>query len=82
MTAGREQAGDSRFRGDIHVTQAHVNAFGVDSGPVDGIFTAQTQAAVRACQARYGTQVSRLLDRDTREELDSGLHRKRTQSGG
>lgn len=82
VTAGREKAGDSRFRGDIQVTQAHLKAFGFDSGPVDGIFTAQTQAAVRAFQARYGTQVSRLLDRDTREELDSGLNRKRTQSGG
>jgi peptidoglycan hydrolase-like protein with peptidoglycan-binding domain len=82
VTAGREKAGDSRFRGDIQVTQAHLKAFGFDSGTGDGIFTAQTRAAVRAFQARYGTQVSRLLDRDTREELDSGLNRKRTQSGG
>jgi peptidoglycan hydrolase-like protein with peptidoglycan-binding domain len=79
VTAGREQAGDGRFRGDIAVTQAHSKAFGFDSGPVDGIFTAQTQAAVRAFQARYGIQVSGLLDRETREELVPGLNRKRTQ---
>ena len=82
MTAGREKAGDGRFRGDIQVTQAHLKAFGFDSGPVDGIFTAQTQAAVRAFQTRYGLWVSRLLDRDTRQELGSGLNRKRTQWGG
>jgi peptidoglycan hydrolase-like protein with peptidoglycan-binding domain len=41
--------------------------------------TAQTQAVVRAFQARYGIQVSGLLDRETREELVPGLNRKRTQ---
>ena len=82
MTGGREKAGDSRFRGDIQVTQAHLKAFRFASGPVDGIFTVQTRAAVQAFQARYGTQVPRLLDRDTREELGSGLNRQRTRSGG
>ena len=28
--------------------------FGFDPGPIDGIYTAQTQAAVRAYQGRYG----------------------------
>jgi N-acetyl-anhydromuramyl-L-alanine amidase AmpD len=79
VTAGREKAGDGRFRGDIPVTQAHSKAFGFDSGPVDGIFTAQTQAVVRAYQARYGIQVSGRLDRETREELVPGLNHKRTQ---
>jgi Putative peptidoglycan binding domain len=79
VTAGRKKVGDSRLRGDFQVTQARLKAFRFDSGPVDGIFTAQRQAAVRAFQARHGTQVSRLLDRDTCEELGSGLHHKRTQ---
>jgi peptidoglycan hydrolase-like protein with peptidoglycan-binding domain len=79
VTAGREQASDGRFRGDITVTQAHSKAFGFDSGPVDGIFTAQTQAVVRAFQTRYGIRVSGLLDRETRENLVPGLNRKRTQ---
>jgi peptidoglycan hydrolase-like protein with peptidoglycan-binding domain len=34
--------------------------------------TAQTQAAVRAFQARYGLPVSGLLDRATRAELQGG----------
>jgi hypothetical protein len=34
---------------------------------------------VRAFQARYGIQVSSLLDRETRENLVPGLNRKRTQ---
>jgi peptidoglycan hydrolase-like protein with peptidoglycan-binding domain len=35
-------------RGDTQVAEAHVQDIGCDSGPVDGSFTAQTQAAVRA----------------------------------
>ena len=59
--------------GEIHVAEAHLQDFGFDPGPVDGIFTAQTQAAVRAFQARYGLPVSGLLDRATRMELVPGL---------
>jgi peptidoglycan hydrolase-like protein with peptidoglycan-binding domain len=33
-------------RGDIQVAQAHLQEFGFDPGPTDGIYTAQTQAAV------------------------------------
>src|ERR671922_1175657 len=54
--------------GDIHVAQAHLREFGFDPGSVNGIYTAQTQAAVRAFQARYGLTVSGLLDRATRQE--------------
>jgi peptidoglycan hydrolase-like protein with peptidoglycan-binding domain len=79
VTAGREKVSDGRFRGDIALTQAYSKAFRFESGSVDGIFTAQTQAVVRAFQARYGIQVSGLLDRETREELIPGLNRKRTQ---
>jgi peptidoglycan hydrolase-like protein with peptidoglycan-binding domain len=63
-------------RGDIQVAEEHLKAFGFDPGPVDGIFTAQTQAAVRAFQARYGSVVSGLLDRATREELKLGVDPK------
>jgi peptidoglycan hydrolase-like protein with peptidoglycan-binding domain len=60
-------------QGDIHVAEAHLKDFGFDPGPVDGIFTAQTQAAVRAFQARYGLLVSGLLELETRLELLPGL---------
>jgi peptidoglycan hydrolase-like protein with peptidoglycan-binding domain len=43
---------------------------------VDGIFTAETQAAVRAYQARYGIPVSGLLDYRTRRELLPGLEQR------
>jgi peptidoglycan hydrolase-like protein with peptidoglycan-binding domain len=59
--------------GDIQVVEAHLQAFGFDPGPVDGVFTAQTQAAVRAYQARYGLPVSGLLDYTTRLQLLPGL---------
>ncbi|MGH8065239.1 MAG: peptidoglycan-binding domain-containing protein [Candidatus Entotheonellia bacterium] len=57
----------------MQVAEGHVNAFGCDPGPVDGLLTAQTPAAVRAFQVRYGLPVSGLLDRATREELLPGL---------
>jgi peptidoglycan hydrolase-like protein with peptidoglycan-binding domain len=65
--------------GDIQVAEAHLRQMGFDPGPIDGIFTAQTQAAVRAFQARYGIPVSGLLDHTTRIELLPGLDPKRTQ---
>jgi peptidoglycan hydrolase-like protein with peptidoglycan-binding domain len=64
-------------RGDIQVAEAHLREFGFDPGPVDGLFTAQTQAAVRAFQARYGLTVSGLLDRSTRRQLLPGLDPER-----
>ena len=60
-------------RGDIQVAEAHLQDFGFDPGPVDGIYTAQTPAAVRAYQARYGLPVSGLLDYATRLKLIPGL---------
>ena len=60
--------------GDIHVAEDHLRVFGYDPGPVDGVFTAQTQAAVRAFQRRYGLAVSGLLDYETRQELVPGLN--------
>jgi carboxyl-terminal processing protease len=64
--------------GDIQIAEMRLRDFGFDPGPVDGIFTAQTQAAVRAFQARYGLPVSGLLDHATREELKLGVDPKRT----
>src|SRR5262245_29694571 len=64
-------------RGDIQVAQTRLKDFGLDPGPADGVFTAQTQAAVRAFQTIYGLTVSGLLDRQTREELQLGVDPKR-----
>ena len=60
-------------RRDIQVAEAHLQDFGFDPGPIDGIYTAQTQAAVRGYQARYGLPVSGLLDYATRLQLLPGL---------
>jgi len=60
-------------RGDIQVAQTHLREFGFDPGPIDGIYTAQTQTAVRAFQATYGLSVSGLLDYETRRQLLPGV---------
>jgi peptidoglycan hydrolase-like protein with peptidoglycan-binding domain len=72
--AGTIQPAVDRFlnRGDIQVAQMHLQAYGFDPGPIDGVYTAQTQAAVRAFQATYGLSASGLLDRQTREVLKVG----------
>jgi len=73
--AGTERPAVDRLlnRGDIQVAQTHLRAFGFDPGPIDWIYSAQTQAAVRAYQARYGLPVSGLLDYTTRLQLIPGL---------
>jgi peptidoglycan hydrolase-like protein with peptidoglycan-binding domain len=80
LTLGSERPALDRLMtpGDIQVAEARLRDFGFDPGPIDGRFTPQTQAAVRAFQARYGLPVSGLLDRATREELDLGMDPKRT----
>jgi peptidoglycan hydrolase-like protein with peptidoglycan-binding domain len=55
------------------VAQTHLRAFGFDPGPINGLYTAQTQAAVRAYQANYGLSVSGLLDDETRLQLLPGV---------
>jgi peptidoglycan hydrolase-like protein with peptidoglycan-binding domain len=60
-------------RGEIQVAESHLRDFGFDPGPIDGLFTAETQAAVRAFQARYGSVVSGQLDYATRLQLLPGL---------
>jgi peptidoglycan hydrolase-like protein with peptidoglycan-binding domain len=74
-TLGSERPALDRLltSGDIQVAEGHLKAFGFDPGPVDGLFTTQTQAAVRAFQARYSLPVSGLLDYATRQELLPGL---------
>jgi peptidoglycan hydrolase-like protein with peptidoglycan-binding domain len=62
-----------RNRGAIQVAEAHLQDFRFDPGPIDGISTAQMQAAVRAYQARYGFPVLGLLDYATRLQLLPGL---------
>lgn len=64
--------------GDILMAETRLKDFGFDPGPVDGIFTVETQAAVRGFQARYGPLVSGLLDHGTREELKLGVDPKRS----
>jgi peptidoglycan hydrolase-like protein with peptidoglycan-binding domain len=59
--------------GDIQVAETHLRDFGYDPGPVDGVYTAETQAAVRAYQRRYGLPVTGRLDYATRRELLPGL---------
>jgi murein L,D-transpeptidase YcbB/YkuD len=76
---GTIQPAVDRFlnRGDIQVAQMHLRAFGFDPGPIDGIYTAQTQAAIWAFQTTYGLVVSGLLDPQTREQLKVGPDSKR-----
>jgi len=75
LQAGAERPAVDRLlsRGDIQVAEVHLKDFGFDPGPVDGIYTTQTAAAVRAYQARYGLQISGQLDRETRLQLIPGL---------
>jgi hypothetical protein len=60
-------------RGDIQVAEVHLRDFGFDPGPIDGTYTAETAAAVRGYQARYGLPVMGLLDYATRLQLLPGL---------
>jgi peptidoglycan hydrolase-like protein with peptidoglycan-binding domain len=80
-TTGPSRAAVDRIltSGDIQVAEAHLQAFGYDPGPVDGVFTAHTEAALRAFQRRYGLSVSGMLDRETRRELVPGVDPIRRQ---
>jgi hypothetical protein len=63
--------------GQLQRAEAQVHDFGCDPGPVDGVYTAEMEVAVRACQIHYGLSVSGLLDRATCEERKLGVDRKR-----
>lgn len=73
--SGPERPAVDRFltRGDIQIAEAPLQGFRFDPGPVNGGFTAQTQVAVRAYQARYGLPVSGLLEYPTHLPLIPGL---------
>jgi Putative peptidoglycan binding domain len=79
LAPGPERLASGRLltRGNILIAEVRLKDFGFDPGPVDGTYTAETEAAVRAFQARYGLPVSGLLDRPTREELKLGVDPKR-----
>jgi hypothetical protein len=58
------------------VAEAHLHDFGFDPGPVDGIYTAQTQDAVRAYQAMspsIGSYVTRIPPREGQDASAVGL---------
>jgi peptidoglycan hydrolase-like protein with peptidoglycan-binding domain len=60
-------------QGQLQLAEARLHDLGCDSGPVDGVYTAQTQAPVRAYQGRYGLPVSGVLDYITHLQLIPGL---------
>jgi peptidoglycan hydrolase-like protein with peptidoglycan-binding domain len=75
LQAGAERPAVDRLlnRGDIQVAESHLQDFGFHPGPIDGIYTAETQSAVRGYQARYGLPATGLLDYTTRLQLIPGL---------
>jgi peptidoglycan hydrolase-like protein with peptidoglycan-binding domain len=76
-STGLQPATDELFTaGDIQVAQDHLHAFGFDQGPVTGVFTAETQAAVQAYQGRYGLPVTGLLEPATRRGLLPGFDQR------
>jgi peptidoglycan hydrolase-like protein with peptidoglycan-binding domain len=68
--------------GMMQVAEQNLKDFGFDPGPVDGVFTPQTEAALRAFQERRGIPVSGILDDPTRQVLLRGLEPGGTTSGG
>ena len=67
--------------GAIQVAEQNLKDFGFAPGPVDGVFTAQTELALRAFQERRGIPVSGILDEPTRHVLLRGLGSTGTGSG-
>ncbi len=57
----------------IQVAQENLRVAGFDPGHVDGIFDAQTEAALLAYQANYGLPRTGLLDGATRKLLLPGV---------
>jgi peptidoglycan hydrolase-like protein with peptidoglycan-binding domain len=52
----------------MQIAEQNIKGSGFDSGPVDGAFTAQTEAAIRAFQERRGLLLSGILDDATKSE--------------
>ena len=57
----------------IQVAQQNLKAAGFDPGHVDGVFDAQTEAAILAYQGKYGLPRTGMLDESTRNRLLPGL---------
>jgi peptidoglycan hydrolase-like protein with peptidoglycan-binding domain len=57
----------------IQLAESNLKAAGLDPGPVDGIFDAQTEKAVLAFQQRNGLPTTGLLDETTRRMLLPGI---------
>jgi peptidoglycan hydrolase-like protein with peptidoglycan-binding domain len=57
----------------IQQAQMQLKVAGYDPGRADGIFDANTSAALRKFQAAKGIPVSGLLDEPTRREMFAGL---------
>jgi peptidoglycan hydrolase-like protein with peptidoglycan-binding domain len=74
--------GGQLTEGTIQVAEQNLKEFGFDPGPVDGVFTAQTEAAVRAFQERRGIPVSGILDDVTKSELLKGYGAGGAAAGG
>ncbi|HXH14284.1 MAG TPA: peptidoglycan-binding domain-containing protein [Alphaproteobacteria bacterium] len=68
--------------GEIQVAEQNLAELGFDPGLVDGIFTAQTEAAVRAFQERRGLPVTGILDSTTQQRLLRGIGPSGTTPGG
>jgi peptidoglycan hydrolase-like protein with peptidoglycan-binding domain len=67
--------------GEIQVAEQHLAQFGFNPGPVDGVFTGQTEAALRAFQERRGLPVTGIFDDATRGALLKGAGEGGTSSG-
>jgi peptidoglycan hydrolase-like protein with peptidoglycan-binding domain len=67
--------------GEIQVAEQHLAQFGFDPGPVDGVFTGQTETALRAFQERRGLPVTGIFDDATRQALLKGTGEGGTSSG-
>jgi peptidoglycan hydrolase-like protein with peptidoglycan-binding domain len=53
----------------IQLAQERLKAEGFDPGPVDGVLSAQTEAAIRQYQQKQGIAVSGALNAATMREL-------------
>jgi peptidoglycan hydrolase-like protein with peptidoglycan-binding domain len=58
---------------NLKLVQARLQAEGVYAGPVDGEMNAQTEAALRAYQAKQGLTVSGAADEATLRQLQLEL---------
>ena len=68
---------------EVEGLQQRLNYIGYDAGPVDGVFGARTQAALRAFQRDHGLPATGRLDGQTHLRLgEAVLARWRGQEGG